>query len=468
MVAYAAMTAAVVGLSTVLVLLMLGYRFNRYSGTIQQGGLVQFISQPSGANVFIGDIQLANKTRSKITLNPGDYLIKMQREGYQPWQKSATVKAGTVLWLNSARLVPENPETTAVLPLAAVASTSAQSGVDTFAILKKSTTPTITLVGTDGDEISQETISFNTKQYHAAKKHRFTLGDWLNDRRLLVKHAYGSAQEWIVADTDDVTKSYAVEVVNSAEPVEVIADPRSSERVLVLRSDGSVTQEDVVSGERTVLPVKDVSDIAADGSTLFYVASLPGDNTSTNYLTLGKPEPRRIAIYDTDASVYLASDEYFGVRHLATTLGETVTVDRATAWPESDSDGPFRLETIKTVALSSRATAVDFKSQGRFVIIGQPTSQTTYDLEFKLESDVSIVGAKQRLARQPAWLDPFHYWSDAGGALRQYEFDGSNQTDIVDVAPGFSAVYSPNNEYLYTIGKTASGYQLQRTKMILD
>lgn len=467
-VAYAAMTVAVLALSAVLVLLMLGYRFNRYSGTIQQGGLVQFISQPSGASVFVGDIQLANKTRSKITLNPGTYLIKMQREGYQPWQKNATVKAGTVLWLNSARLVPDNPETTAVLPLASVASTSVRPGIDSFAILKKSTVPTITLVDIDGEEISQEAVDLPAARYHEAKKHRFTLGAWLDDRRLLVKHAYDGTQEWIVVDTDDVAKSYAVEAAPGAKPVEVIADPRSSERVLVLRSDGSVTLEDVSSGQTTPLPVEDVTHIAADGSTLFFTAALRGGGTSTNYLTLGKTEPRRLATYDTDQPVYLASGEYFGVRHVATAVGETVTIVKATAWPASDSDDPLRFETVKTVALPSAARAVDFKSQGRFVVISQRASQTTYDLELDAESDVSIVGAGKRPVKQPAWLDQFHYWSDAGGAMRQYEFDGSNQIDIVDVAPGFSAVYTSNDKYLYTIGKTDKGYQLQRTRMVLD
>jgi hypothetical protein len=64
---YALMAVAVVVTVAALVLVMLGYRFNRYDGTIEQGGLVQFDSKPSGATVMLDDITLANRTASKVT-----------------------------------------------------------------------------------------------------------------------------------------------------------------------------------------------------------------------------------------------------------------------------------------------------------------------------------------------------------------------------------------------------------------
>ena len=49
-VSYGFMTVAVVVLVTVLVFVMLGYRYNGNDGKIEQGGLVQFDTQPNGGN----------------------------------------------------------------------------------------------------------------------------------------------------------------------------------------------------------------------------------------------------------------------------------------------------------------------------------------------------------------------------------------------------------------------------------
>ena len=466
-VAYFLMTISVIVLSTVLVLLMLGYRFNRYSGTFQQGGLVQFISQPSGASVTVGDIQLQNKTRSKITLNPGDYLVKMQRPGYQTWQKNVTVKAGTVLWLNSAHLVPNDPQTDQVLELPTLASTSSRSGNDEFALLQSASKPAITLARIDGDSVKTRTITLESGSYHAAKTHRFTLADWLDDHHLLVKHAYAKSQEWIVVDTDHPSKSRQIAATDDSYPLKVIADPRSSGRVLVLWNDGTVTVDDLSSEKETTLPLSGIAEMSTDDDVLLYATEPAKGRVSTGYLTLGKAAPRTIASYPSKEPVHIAGGEYFDVHHLATTVGKTVTIVKTDDLPSSDSQDPLRTETVKTLSLSDEATRVDFKAQGRFIVVQQPLSQTTYDLELDVQSDVPIVGAKRAQSSALVWLDNFHFWSDTDGFMRQYEFDGTNQTDIVTVAPGFSAVYSPNQKYLYTIGKTAAGYQLQRTRMIL-
>lgn len=75
-VVYSLMTLGVVSLVTFLVFIMLGYRFNRDTSSIQQGGLVQFASRPTNASVTIGNAKLGDLTPSKITVNPGNYDVR--------------------------------------------------------------------------------------------------------------------------------------------------------------------------------------------------------------------------------------------------------------------------------------------------------------------------------------------------------------------------------------------------------
>ena len=97
---YGIMILAVVAIVAVLVLVVQGYRFNRYDGKLEQGGLVQFDSQPSGATVSADNSVLANKTASKIVLSAGNHTVTIGKDGYSTWKKDVVVKPGTVLWLN--------------------------------------------------------------------------------------------------------------------------------------------------------------------------------------------------------------------------------------------------------------------------------------------------------------------------------------------------------------------------------
>lgn len=391
---YSVMVLCVITLSTVLILLMLGYRFNPYKGTIQQGGLVHFITQPTGARVSVNDIQLANKTNSKITLNPGNYLVKMEREGYRLWQKNASVQAGTVLRLESARLIPTNLETETVLTMKKLGSTAARNKLGTFALLKDKTSAALTLVDIDNDTPVEKPLAIPSGTYHTGKTHEFVLEAWLNDRYLLVRHTYDKQLEWIVVDSKDAAKSRQITASGKVRPLEVVADPRSSDQVLVRGSNGTLWVEKLAGGaERTVLPLEQIRSFAVDESTVFYTAK-KGAKLSTGYLTFGADKPLEIASYSAKQPVQITSDKYFGVRHIVTTVGKEATIERVDEMPSSDNEnGRLRTSPVRSLALPSTPSKVAFKKQGQFVVFTQPGSLTTYNIQWAQQSDVPIVAA---------------------------------------------------------------------------
>ena len=103
---YTVMSVSVIVLVAILVFFMLGYQINRTDGKIEQGGLVQFNTQPAGADIKIDGITLGTRTAARKTMNTGQHAISMERQGYKTWQKSVEVTAGGILWLTYARLVP--------------------------------------------------------------------------------------------------------------------------------------------------------------------------------------------------------------------------------------------------------------------------------------------------------------------------------------------------------------------------
>lgn len=86
-----------------------GYRFGFGGGTILSGtGLLVATSTPDGAQVFING-HLTTATDNTINLAPGDYDVKIFKEGYFAWEKHIMIKKEVVSKAD-ALLFPNAPK----------------------------------------------------------------------------------------------------------------------------------------------------------------------------------------------------------------------------------------------------------------------------------------------------------------------------------------------------------------------
>ena len=468
-VVYSLMITISLTLATSLLLIMLGYRFNQSSQQFVQGGLVQFISQPSGASVKVGTADLANRTRSKITLNPGDYRVKMMLDGYRDWQKDITVKAGTVQWLNSAQFVPLNPETTAVYDMSSLGSVAMQEEGRRIALIEKAVQPTITLINTNDDQPEPKQITLSPETYTGGEKHRFTLETLSGDNRhLTLRHTVDDDKQWMMVDMDDPSRSYVIAKSSGQSVIAVQFDPSSNSRAYVQYADGAIRSLSISDGRLSEVIVGDVNtfSLTSEGE-LFYTTRPTNGSVSTGYVSQGKTVGRTLASYATDVPVRIAAGEYYGTIYVVTSVGKTTKIEEFSSYPESDSITdivPLRTRSIDT---PNSISFLSFKADGRLIALQQARAMTTYDLDLEKTSNIPLVGQKTDLKEPLEWLNSFHFWSDAGSLLRQYEFDGTNQETITTVTSGYMAAYSQNKKYMYTISKNEQGVSLQQTLMVL-
>src|SRR5664279_2456933 len=80
---YIAMTIAVIIISTVCILLALGYRFDFSSRSVEQGALLQFDSFPNGAQITLNNTVLSYKTSGKTEVDTGTHDVVFSRDGYR-------------------------------------------------------------------------------------------------------------------------------------------------------------------------------------------------------------------------------------------------------------------------------------------------------------------------------------------------------------------------------------------------
>ena len=81
-----------------------GYRPNLKDGSLKPTGLLLANSIPQGAQVFIND-KLSTATDDTLNLSPGEYEIKISKEGYLSWEKKLKIEAELVTETN-AHLFP--------------------------------------------------------------------------------------------------------------------------------------------------------------------------------------------------------------------------------------------------------------------------------------------------------------------------------------------------------------------------
>lgn len=82
------------------------YRLTQ-DGFSNQTGLLSANSLPTGAQVFVND-RLVTATNDTIYLEPGEYQVKIVKDGYSAWQKTLVLEPELVVQTN-ARLFPKAP-----------------------------------------------------------------------------------------------------------------------------------------------------------------------------------------------------------------------------------------------------------------------------------------------------------------------------------------------------------------------
>lgn len=85
-----------------------GYRPSFKNRTLEGTGLLAANSYPKGATVFINN-RLTTATDDTLNLPPGEYLVKIAKDGYIPWEKTLKLEPELVTQTNT-RLFPSVPD----------------------------------------------------------------------------------------------------------------------------------------------------------------------------------------------------------------------------------------------------------------------------------------------------------------------------------------------------------------------
>lgn len=95
----------------VLVLYSMGYRYDFKKLEFTKVGMLVIESQPESVDVFFNNKFVDNGAPFKVSsLTPGNYKIRVEKQGFFTWKKTLKVLSSKVNWASHVRLFYEKPE----------------------------------------------------------------------------------------------------------------------------------------------------------------------------------------------------------------------------------------------------------------------------------------------------------------------------------------------------------------------
>jgi hypothetical protein len=473
---YSLMITAVLAIVSILVLIMLGYRFNKFDGQIEQGGLVQFDSRPSGATVTVDSTVLSNKTASKITLTTGAHTITMAKDGYNSWKKDVQVNAGSILWLNYSLLFPTKPTTKDVYEATTISQALTSPDRKYLATVATANDPTISVTPLNDTDPITAKITIPSASYtapEAGKTSSFTLVNWDKDNRhMIVRHAYNDESvEYLSVDLrgQDETQNISSIVGSGISTLEFsLADSN----VVYVLTDSHEIRRVALSNSTVSAPLLTNVDYfnQGDRSTITY-GTLPDPVTkkrSLGYWTTSSTTPKvfRTVVDSGAGAAEIRMSTYYSEQYVVIANGTDVEILTGDL-PVSDSTSQLSMTQVAHYTLPSEETKVGFSpSESRFVYAQYNGGLWTYDLEIKKLSKTTFEGATP--SRPLDWLNTYHFATTNDTTFAYYDFDGTNRQAVGTKVVDLPVSMSENSRYLYHFETSAKGISLIRTKLTTD
>lgn len=453
---------------------MLGFRFDAGKGNLEQYAFLQFSSSPSGATVSIDGVVSGSKTPNKSSVPAGKHDIVMWRDGYETWRKSVSVKPGTLTWLNYVLLVPKKLTVEPVANYESLYLSLASPKGNYMLIQKQPDKPIFDLVDLSSDTIKSSNITIPSNIYSEpttlGQTHTFKIEKWNeSERYVLVSHIYGVKNEWLVMDTQNVSQTKNITQLFDLAISEVSFSGNSG-NILYASGSSDIRRLDIAAGTISKPLVSSVTnfDIYNKSKVITYVSN---GRTGVDERVIGlyregddKPSVLRTVPGNSDTPLHITTSYYFNENYVAISQGKKVDI-LSGSYPNTTSDNANNMKAIASFTVKEDINKLTFSPTGKYVFVQSGAYFASYDLEYKklVSSNIEGGGAVSQLK----WVDDNCVWSDTGGKLTIREFDGANMHIINSVLPGQDATLTNNGRYMYSINKSAKGYQLQRVRMIL-
>lgn len=461
---------ALLGIALAIATVIFYYLVNGYyidsEGEVIQNGLVFIDSKPESAKVFLNGEEQRNRTDIKLVVPEGEYEVVLQRDGYRSWSRSLNLEGGSLRQLTYARLIPDVIDNEVALTIPSMPDMTDQSIDKRWMIMSFADNPYLmSMIDLDNDPFVLDDIALPLDIVAEVEGASWRIVDWVDDSRtFLAKYslAGSGAAEYVIIDREAPLDSVNLSAVIDKTQVynSVRLRDRKRDRLFLHSSvDGLLYSADL-SGAAPVLIEKDVIQYEPYGDGTILYATKFGSKAGFIKIILldGDKKYTLREIKEDTNDEYLLEIARLGNAYVIGIGSKTenrviVYNDPINALKQNDfSDIPvpttvLRVDSPEELTISSDASVIMVRS-GQKIASHEFKADRSYS--FTLDN---IVDADQEMA----WLDGQHITYSSAGVRNIFDFDGSNQYDLIQSDKNAGVFYDRNIDFQFGFAPSDDG-----------
>ncbi|MBR3135179.1 PEGA domain-containing protein [Candidatus Saccharibacteria bacterium] len=431
------MVVAVVVIVALLMFMVMGYSLKTGDEwSVEQSGLVQLVSEPSGASIQIDGEDIFPRTETSRMLSAGEHTVRLYRDGYTDWQKQINVRSGIFLRLKYPRLFKENRGAETAKTLEDIAWVKFSDN-RRFMLYAKNDSKIWYFVDLNSNDLKE--VEINTANLFDGTLNTL---EWLsNNERVLVEVTKESTREWQIIDLKTPEKSVNLTEMFGMNFSDVEPLNEAGDRLWVVEN-GNLRQIYVSNKEASGVLASNVLSFANDKDEVVYVKKTADEKRIIETYRDGDNKPVKVMdVTDNSMVVKVAVEEYLGDTYLSLLLSQKFVGYKADDFPVVGQD--FAMEKYLEQDLKSVPINFEASKNGQMVIMsngknmGVMDAETEQIYEYELPSDKYF------------WLDDYLIGTIVDGELIVYDFDGTNRRELVKASSGYPALINGNGRYLY-------------------
>ncbi len=463
------MSISVVAIVFVLMLIAMGFSFNE-SGRLEQAGLLQLSSHPSGASVEIDKSVQFGRTDFSKMLSAGKHSVYIDKEGYDHWEQDIKIDPGLFTRVEWVRLFPKNAQITNVSGFKPIRL--AEFSPDRrWLILAEQDSNNLVRINIQDEKLKRETLPLaNLLNSSSAAAHTGDLRimDWNeNSNKLLARwERDDETATWHLLDLEHSENSISLSSKFNLDFEDVQIANGSASKLWAL-ADGKLYSIDIEKYSVSDPIAENVVLFAHNRDTAAFISTGKNENNKTKrYLLTYKEGEKGSTLIRTlsgkkDLAVRLAMGTHWNEEWIAFQAGQQINV-LSGRYPSFGKDETDKLKTKLEETLDYAPITLSVNQKQRIIIFAGEKNYYFYDIE---TTDNAAISVDNKISAAN-WLDDYLLWHNVDGKVIIRDFDGGNRRTVAKKASADKpVVISENNHWLYYFSEKDEEVTLKRYKL---
>lgn len=441
------MIIAVIVTVVLLTFWAMGYRVDK-DGEVDQQGLIQIQSYPTGATVTIDDSTLLSHTNTSKLISAGDHTVTLTKDGYDSWSKTVTSKIGRVVKLVYPRLflkertVEQVQEFTQNLDFFVPAANHDAVLYATNGGMKWA------LLDVRGDTAIEKTLDF-TELLEGLSVTKVSWNE--NSDKILIQAQRDNKNEWILVNVSNPENALNLNLEFDMNFATVQFADDGGDKLIVLQDDANLRTIDASNKTLSGVLAKNVTAFSYNDNKIFYLTT---DNEIKIVQDSG--EDVLVASFEKDQNVKMLVYDYLDDKYLAILDGNKLTI-YVGDYPDNDR-ALADMEVALKQELGFESDVLENAAYGELTIARQGRQMAVFDAETGKLSTFELTG------EQMFFVDPYLIGTIQDGQLVVRDFDGTNVRNL-SKATG-TAFITKNNKWMYYLNSSEEKTYILREQIM--